>query len=90
MALSDGQLERIEKYLLAEAARFNVAAFRAEFPGVALTRCDAGDVQGEAPFRSFPQFDLYLLDTRDHCVHLTDDPTQATGVVVAQRPGAHP
>ena len=87
MALSDAQLERIEQFLLAEVARFSVAAFRAEFPGVALTRCDAGDVQGEAPFRSHREFDLYLLDTSEHCVRLTIDPAAATGVVLAQRSG---
>lgn len=87
MALSDAQLERIEQFLLTEVTRFSVAAFRTEFPGVALTRCDAGDVQGAAPFRSHQEFDLYLLDTREHCVRLTTDPAAATGVVLAQRSG---
>lgn len=90
MALTDEQLERIEKFLLADATHGNVMAFRTEFPGVPVTRCDASDVQGEVPFRSFPQLDVYLLDTRDHCVCLTADPADATGIVLAQRLGARP
>ena len=90
MALTILQLESIEKFLLAEATRGNIAAFRAEFPGVAISRCDASDVQDDAPFRSYPLFDLYLLDARDHCVCLTTDPSEATGVVVAQRRSARP
>lgn len=90
MALSILQLESIEKFLQDEAARGSVAAFRAEFPGVTITRCDASDVQDDAPFRSYPQFDLYLLDARDHCVRLTTEPSNATGVVVAQHRSARP
>lgn len=88
MALTVSQLESIERFLMAEAAPSNIAAFRAEFPGVAITRCDASDVQDETPFRKHPLFDLYLLDARDHCVRLTTNPNEATGVVVAQRRSA--
>lgn len=87
MALSEGQLQNIEKFLLTDPAGGNVAAFRGEFPGVTMTRCDAGDMSGETPFRSYAQFDLYLIDARDHCVQLTADPAAATGVVVAKRRG---
>jgi len=87
MALSERQLQDIEKFLLADPMGGSVAAFRAEFPGVTLTRCDAGDMQGEAPFRSYAPFDLYLIDARDHCVHLTVDPAAATGIVLAKRRG---
>ena len=87
MALSEIQLKNIEQFLLADPAGANVAAFRAAFPGVSLTRCDAGDMQDETPFRSHAQFDLYLIDARDHCVHMTADPAAATGVVLAKRRG---
>jgi len=61
-----------------------VAAMRAGFPDLSVTRCDASDVD-EEPFRSFDPFDVHLLDTRDHCVQITDDPEQATGIVLATR-----
>lgn len=88
MALSEVQLQDIERFLLADPAGGNVMAFRTEFPGVTLTRCDALDMRGETPFRSYAQFDLYLIDARDHCVQLTADPAAATGVVIAKRQGA--
>lgn len=87
MPLSAVQLENIEKFLLANPTGASGAVFRAEFPGVTLTRCDAGDMHGEEPFRRFDQFDLYLIDARDHCVHLTADPAAATGIVLAKRRG---
>lgn len=87
MTLSEGQLEQIEKFLLADPAGGNVMAFRSEFPGVTLTCCDAVDMRGETPFRSYALFDLYLIDARDHCVQLTADPTAATGIVMAKRCG---
>ena len=87
MALNEEQLQQIEKFLLTDPASGNVTAFRTQFPDVTLTRCDAGDMQGETPFRSHAQFDLYLIDARDHCVHLTADPATATGIVLANRSG---
>jgi len=88
MALNEEQLHQIEKFLLADPAGGNAAAFRTEFPSVTLTCCDDSDMRGETPFRSHAQFDLYLIDARDHCVHLTADPAAATGVVLAKRRGA--
>ena len=54
------------------------------FPGVFFVRMSASDMP-EAPFRSLPDYDIHLLDGREHCVQLTSDPSHATGVVVAQR-----
>ena len=54
------------------------------FPDLSFVRMSAADMD-EKPFRSLPNFDLYLLDGREHCVMLTDDPSLATGVVVAQK-----
>lgn len=62
-----------------------LADFRSRFPGLSLTRCDASDMGGEAPYREYPSFNLYLVDGRDHCWQLTGDPAAATGVVVAAR-----
>ncbi len=62
-----------------------VPEFRKRFPGIALIRCDPYDMSEEIPFRSFSGFDLYLVDGRDHCVKITRDPLDATGVVLAER-----
>ncbi|MHB1301435.1 MAG: hypothetical protein ACYCY8_11290 [Burkholderiales bacterium] len=62
-----------------------VPEFRKRFPGISLTRCDPYDMSEEIPFRSIPGFDLYLVDGRDHCVKITREPLDATGIVLAER-----
>lgn len=86
MALTSTELDRIEEFLLAHNTAEHLPAFRARFPGVSLTRCDVGDVEADAtPFKVHPTFELFLVDGRDHCWQLTQDPACATGVVLAQR-----
>lgn len=84
--ISQDDLVRIEGLLAEPPAGANpLADFRSRFPGLSLTRCDAADMSGEETFREYPKFNLYLVDGRDHCWRLTDDPNAATGVVVAAR-----
>jgi hypothetical protein len=71
LALSDGGVQAMIE-------------FRSRFPGRSLTRCDASDMGTNEPFRRFGAFDVYLVDGRDHCWRLTDDPAAATGVVLAR------
>ncbi|WFU14724.1 DUF6129 family protein [Bradyrhizobium sp. CB3481] len=66
----------------ADASRF--AELRRRFPQLACTCCDASDMT-EPPFRSYPLFDLYLIDGSAHCVQITADPARATGIVLAER-----
>lgn len=87
MALSEDMLRKIEQFLLADCSNDNVTDFRAAFPGVTLTRCDPGDMAGEVPFRSYAEFDVYLVDAREHCVQLTGDPEAATGIVLTRKRG---
>ena len=82
--ISADDLARIGTLLAAPPDSGNpLAGFRTDFPGLSLTRCDASDMGGEAPYRKYPTFDLYLVDGRDHCWRLTADPVAATGIVVA-------
>ncbi len=84
--ISQDDLVRIEGLLAEPPVGTNpLADFRRSFPGLSLTRCDAADMSGEEAFREYPKFNLYLVDGRDHCWRLTDDPNAATGVVVAAR-----
>ncbi|HOY69462.1 MAG TPA: hypothetical protein PL131_03450 [Methylotenera sp.] len=54
------------------------------FPETSFLRMSASDFD-EAPFRSLANYDLFLLDGREHCVQLTNDLSVATAVVVAQK-----
>ncbi len=86
MGIAPEQMCEIEK-ALANAApdAETVAALRRLAAGVFITRCDAADIEDEAPFRSYAHCNLYLLDARDHCVKVTADPAQATGLVLAPK-----
>jgi hypothetical protein len=81
--ISQDELSRIDGLLAAPPEGNPLADFRKSFPGLSLTRCDAQDMSGEDAFREYPKFKLYLVDGRDHCWHITDDPASATGIVVA-------
>jgi hypothetical protein len=61
--------------------------FRNRFPGRSLTQCDESDMGVETPYAQYPAADLYFVDGRDHCWHITNDPEHATGAVVARRRG---
>jgi hypothetical protein len=86
MSFTATELTQLESLLAAgDGGPQLVAEFRSRFPGRSLTRCDVSDMGAEAPFRQFSQVDLYLVDGRDHCWHITGDPALATGVVLAKR-----
>lgn len=84
--ITPDDLVRIDDLLATPATGSNpLTDFRGAFPGLSLTRCDASDMSDEQAFREYPAFNLYLVDGRDHCWHITDDMNIATGVVVAAR-----
>jgi len=71
-----------------DLTRQQLPALRQSLAGIGLHSCDAADVD-EAPFRDYPNCALHLLDTRNHCVQITRDPTRATALLLAlRRPGA--
>jgi hypothetical protein len=84
MSLSDHSLAALDDVLAsAEADAATIAELRRRFPGLPLRRCDALDVAGETPFRTFARCNLYLLDGRNHCWKITSDPGCATGLVLS-------
>ena len=85
MALSVDDLTEIDALLVApeaEARPFN--ELRRRLPHLFSKCYDASDVT-EEPFRVYEQFEIHLLDSADHCSHITSDPARATGVVLARR-----
>jgi len=85
MALSTDDLTEIDKVISVLEADVQVfSELRRRFPHLSWTWCDAADV-AEAPFRTYSRFDVHLLDSADHCSHITADPTRATGIVLAKR-----
>ena len=66
--LSDGIVERL----------------RSNFPDLHFTYCMDDDVIAANPVQSEPAFNLYLVDSRNHCLCFTQDLEVATGVVLAE------
>jgi hypothetical protein len=87
MGVSADELAQIEKILSSEASP-DVVQLRKTFPHLIWTKCDASDVI-EEPYRSYERCDLHLLNGKDHCVAVTRQPAEATGLILAFR-GATP
>jgi hypothetical protein len=86
MAITEAQLMAIDEILAsAQVDGKTATSLRQVAPGVTAVRCDPSDVRDVIPFRSYANCDLFLLDGRDHCVRITEDPGVATGVIVAPR-----
>ncbi|KAB2944007.1 MAG: hypothetical protein K8F92_06575 [Hyphomicrobium sp.] len=85
MSIDADEIAHIEELLARAPAETLFAELRERFPDLSLTRCDASDIDTETPFREYGRYSLYLVDSADHCWRLTDDPRQATGLVVAVR-----
>jgi hypothetical protein len=86
MAISEADLEGIAQALDISAApgQAALAAMRQRFPALKFIHLDASDIEGK-PIRSAQQFDLYLLDTREHCPVLTEDLSIAGAIVLTPR-----
>jgi len=88
MPLVPEELARIDALLAAlgedaEAQGFDLA-LRRLVPGVTCRHCDASDVL-EEPFRQAGSIDLHLLDASGHCIRVTDNPEEATALLIAGR-----
>ncbi len=86
MAISADALDQISSLLEGEGpAVERIASLRKAFPGLSLTRCDASDMDAETPVLETDGFEVYLIDTREHCVRITTQPEAATGLIVAEK-----
>lgn len=89
MTLAPAQVSQFDAALATAAANSQtLAALRQLAPGLMVTRCDAIDMRDETPFRVYEKCSLYLVDGRDHCWKITQDPASATGVALAPNGGA--
>ncbi|RKT43218.1 DUF6129 family protein [Thiocapsa rosea] len=61
-----------------------IGALREAFADIHFTHCSDDDIGVSKPVRAADGFNLYLVDGREHCLVLTDDPANATGVVLAE------
>jgi hypothetical protein len=61
-----------------------VSALRKQYQSMHFTYCMDDDLPNNAPVVEHKNFNLYLIDGRDHCLCLTNNYEVATGIVVAE------
>jgi hypothetical protein len=75
-------IQQAEQGELDEALLGNL---RSAHPGVHFTLCLDDDITVNAkPVAERPGFNIYLVNSSDHCSTLTNDPDCASGIVLAQ------
>ncbi len=79
------QLQNIANSLEGQSLNDAIVTFlRAQFPDIHFTYCIDDDVSNAKPQFETPRFNLYLVDGREHCLCLTNNFENASGVVVAE------
>ena len=61
-----------------------ISALRKQYQPVHFTYCMDDDLPNNTPIIEHNDFNLYLIDGREHCLCLTNDYETATGIVVAE------
>jgi hypothetical protein len=61
-----------------------VSGLRGEYPGVHFTYCMDDDLPNNEPLFEGAGFNLYLVDGREHCLRITDNYENASGIVIAE------
>jgi len=83
--ISQVQLEQVSGVLAAQPIDEAVlATLRERFPDIHFTYCMDDDVVAASPVHAADAFNLYLIDSRNHCLCFTQEMDVATGIVVAE------
>ena len=80
------QLDQVGELVTREAVleTGSVEVLRGHFPDIHFTYCMDDDVYAAKPVLEGESFNLYLIDSRSHCLGFTQDGDIATGIVVAE------
>lgn len=80
-SMLDLVVDYVEQHGLSEAT---LQQLRTQYTGVMFTYCMDDDIHSASPVLTRSGFNVYLVDTRDHCVTLTRNHEIAAGVVLAE------
>jgi len=79
------QLDQIGQLVKSQVVGETVLeSLRSRFPDLHFTYCQDDDVVAANPVLANSAYNLYLIDSRHHCLCFTQDMAVATGVVVAE------
>ncbi|MBT3048870.1 MAG: DUF6129 family protein [Candidatus Thiodiazotropha sp.] len=83
--ITRAQLQGVGEFLSRQPVdESSVMALRRQFPDIHFTYCMDDDVVAANPLHEADGFNLYLIDSRNHCLGFTQDLEVATGIVVAE------
>ncbi len=57
---------------------------RQTYPSIHFTYCSDDDIHSARPVVEHAEFNIYLVNTSEHCFTLTPDFAKATGIVLAE------
>ena len=61
-----------------------ITKLREKWPDIYFTYCSDDDIHTGKPVEEAEKFNIYLVDSSDHCLCLTNDLDSATGLVIAE------
>lgn len=81
------RLEAVQNMLSREGVDERaISGLRRAYPEMHFTYCMDDDIQDEVtPIIESDDFNLYLVDGRDHCLLMTTQADIATGLVIAEK-----
>lgn len=83
--ITEEQLNEIGAFASVQAISDEaVVQLRQQFPDIHFTYCMDDDVVAARPVYEDETFNLYLIDSRNHCLCFTQQLEVATGVVLAE------
>lgn len=83
--ISSEQLQSIAFAINAHSLNESVVALlRGQYPGIHFTYCMEDDIFNHEPVLACNGFNLYLVDGREHCLRLTREYADASGIVIAE------
>lgn len=83
--ISSDQIDSIAERVSAKGCDESVVGeLRKEFPALHFTYCMDDDICSAQPCHEGKDFNLYLVDSREHCLGLTQSHEVASGLVIAE------
>lgn len=83
--ISTEQLDAVIDFVAKNgASETTISSLRESFPGVHFTYCMDDDVASDRVYIEREDFNVYLVDSNDHCSTLTKSAESASGLVIAE------
>lgn len=84
--ITQSQIDQVNEFTLLQSSISDntVIQLRSQHPQIHFTYCMDDDVQVGYPVIENRSFNLYLIDSSNHCLSFTRDMELATGIVIAE------